>query len=75
MNAIRRLTGTLLIAAASLLAACGGGGGSAADTAAQAADERVEALSASRPSPRLEVCNAENVSTILAAVPAAEHLS
>src|SRR5512145_536358 len=73
MHALQRLMGTLLIAAASLLSACGGGGGDGAGTAsADAADERVEALSASRPAPRLDVCNAENVSTILAAVPAAE---
>lgn len=73
MHALQRLMGTLLIAAASLLSACGGGGGDGAGTAsADAADERVEALGASRPAPRLDVCNAENVSTILAAVPAAE---
>src|SRR5512147_2106299 len=72
MHVLQRLMGTLLIAAASLLSACGGGGGAAVDDTAAATDERVEALGASRPAPRLDLCNAKNVSTILAAVPAAE---
>ena len=73
MRPVHRLLGSCSIALAALLAACGGGGGgTTADALAQAADERAEALSASRPASNLDVCNAENASTILAAVPAPE---
>ncbi len=73
MRLVHRLLGSCSIALAALLAACGGGGGgTTADALAQAADERAEALSASRPASNLDVCNAENASTILAAVPAPE---
>lgn len=72
MRAILRLLGVVSIAAMVLLAACGGGGDAPSGAAAADADERAEALGASRPAPRLAICNAENARTILAAAPSPE---
>jgi len=71
MRASRLWIGSLLLAA--LLSGCGGGGDDASPAvAATAAADRAEAFGASRPSPRPDICDAESVSTILAAVPTAD---
>ena len=71
MRASRLWIGSLLLAA--LLSGCGGGGDDASPAvAATAAADRAEAFGASRPSPRPDICDAESVSTILAAVPKAD---
>ena len=71
MRALQRFLSVLLMATLSLLAACGGG--DAVDEAAPLVEAgRAEALGASRHGSPLDICNAENVSTILAAVPSAE---
>jgi pullulanase len=71
MRAPRRFLSVLLMATASLLAACGGGD-AADEAAAQVEADRAEALGAARHGAPLDICNAQNVSTILAAVPRAE---